>query len=77
MEYDFLVDTYETERLKILSVWSTFTDEDLSNSTTVVGQKRQKRTGHRTHFYKVKRVDIEHLRHERRRPPPACHGNAS
>jgi len=30
MEYDFLVDTYETERLKTLSVWSMFTDSDLS-----------------------------------------------
>ena len=29
MEYDFLTDTYETERLKTLSVWSTFKDEDL------------------------------------------------
>ncbi len=29
MEYDFLVDTYESERLKTLSVWSTFRDEDL------------------------------------------------
>jgi len=29
MEYDFLVDTYETERLKTLSVWSTFRDDDL------------------------------------------------
>ncbi len=29
MEYDFLVDTYETERLKTLSVWSTFMDDDL------------------------------------------------
>jgi uncharacterized damage-inducible protein DinB len=29
MEYDFLIDTYETERLKTLSVWSTFTDDDL------------------------------------------------
>ncbi len=29
MEYDFLVDTYETERLKTLGVWSTFMDEDL------------------------------------------------
>lgn len=30
MEYDFLIDTYDTERLKILSVWSTFMDDDLS-----------------------------------------------
>lgn len=29
MEYDFLTATYETERLKTLSVWSTFRDEDL------------------------------------------------
>lgn len=29
MEYDFLIDTYQTERLKTLSVWSTFRDEDL------------------------------------------------
>jgi len=29
MEYDFLLDTYETERLKTLSVWSIFTDADL------------------------------------------------
>ena len=29
MRYDFLVDTYATERVKILSVWSEFKDEDL------------------------------------------------
>jgi uncharacterized damage-inducible protein DinB len=29
MEYTFLVDTYETERLKTLNVWSMFKDEDL------------------------------------------------
>ena len=28
--YDFLLDTYDTERLKTLSVWSQFRDEDLS-----------------------------------------------
>src|SRR4051812_49045633 len=28
--YDFLLDTYETERAKTLSVWSQFTDADLS-----------------------------------------------
>lgn len=30
MRYDFLVETYETERLKVLSVWSEFKDEDLA-----------------------------------------------
>ena len=29
MTYDFLVDAYETERLKVLGVWSEFTDDDL------------------------------------------------
>jgi uncharacterized damage-inducible protein DinB len=29
MRYSFLVDTYDTERLKVLSVWSEFTDRDL------------------------------------------------
>ena len=29
MKYEFLVDTYETERVKVLSVWSEFHDEDL------------------------------------------------
>jgi uncharacterized damage-inducible protein DinB len=29
MHYRFLVDTYETERLKVLSVWGMFRDEDL------------------------------------------------
>jgi uncharacterized damage-inducible protein DinB len=30
MRYDFLLETYDTERLKTLSVWSQFRDEDLS-----------------------------------------------
>ena len=29
MRYDFLVKTYETECLKVVSVWSEFKDEDL------------------------------------------------
>jgi uncharacterized damage-inducible protein DinB len=29
MKYDFLVESYETERVKVLSVWSEFRDEDL------------------------------------------------
>jgi len=30
MKYDFLVDTYETERIKVLSVWAMFRDEQLA-----------------------------------------------
>jgi uncharacterized damage-inducible protein DinB len=29
MKYDFLIDTYETERVKVLSMWSEFSNEDL------------------------------------------------
>ena len=29
MDYSFLVDTYETERLKTLNVWSMFRDGDI------------------------------------------------
>lgn len=29
MKYDFLVETYETERIKVVSVWSEFRNEDL------------------------------------------------
>jgi uncharacterized damage-inducible protein DinB len=30
MRYDFLIESYETERIKVLSVWSEFRDEDLT-----------------------------------------------
>src|SRR5215470_16808459 len=29
MKFDFLVETYETERIKVISVWSEFRDDDL------------------------------------------------
>ena len=29
MRYDFLIETYATERVKVISAWSMFTDEDL------------------------------------------------
>jgi hypothetical protein len=29
MKYDFLIEAYESERIKVLSVWSEFKDEDL------------------------------------------------
>jgi uncharacterized damage-inducible protein DinB len=30
MRYEFLIETYATERIKVLAVWSSFRDEDLS-----------------------------------------------
>jgi uncharacterized damage-inducible protein DinB len=41
MRYDFLIETYATERIKVLSVWSEFRDEDLPvrpNSTDSRGR---------------------------------------
>ena len=29
MRYDFLIETYETERIKVISAWSMFSDQDL------------------------------------------------
>jgi uncharacterized damage-inducible protein DinB len=29
IRYDFLIDTYDTERIKVISAWSMFTDDDL------------------------------------------------
>jgi uncharacterized damage-inducible protein DinB len=29
MKYEFLIDTYETERIKVISAWALFRDEDL------------------------------------------------
>src|SRR4051812_19517728 len=30
LTYDFLIDTYATERIKVLSVWSEFANDDLA-----------------------------------------------
>src|SRR5215813_6016077 len=41
MRYDFLIDTYDTERIKVISAWSMFTDQDLPvrpNSTDPRGR---------------------------------------
>ena len=29
MPYNFLIDTYESDRIKVVSVWSEFADDDL------------------------------------------------
>lgn len=49
MRYDFLVETYATERLKVLSVWSEFKDEDLSvrpSATDVRGRSVREQMVH-------------------------------
>ena len=49
MEYEFLVDTYETERLKTLSVWSMFKDEDLPARPHPLSQKDRSPLEHMVH----------------------------
>src|SRR5262245_62117299 len=44
MKYDFLIDSYQTERLKVLSVWSEFRDDDLA-----VRPKQDHRRGRSVH----------------------------
>ncbi len=60
MAYQFLVDTYETVILKVLSVWSMFDDQDLTQRShkdgveKIGGQAPQSLEGfvraHRTEF---------------------------
>jgi len=49
MEYSFLVETYETERLKILSVWSMFMDADLSVRPYPLAKKDRSPLEHMVH----------------------------
>jgi uncharacterized damage-inducible protein DinB len=48
MKYDFLIDSYQTERLKVLSVWSEFRDNDLG-----VRPKQDDRRGRSIHEHMV------------------------
>lgn len=56
MRYRFLVDTYETERLKVLSVWSQFRDEDLP-----LRPHREDRRGRSVHEQMVHQCVSENL----------------
>jgi len=50
--YQFLIDTYETERLKVLSVWGMFRDEDLfvrPNPTDPRGRNAIEHMQHQCH----------------------------
>lgn len=49
MEYKFLVDTYSTERMKTLSVWSMFLDEDLLIRPHPLGTKDRNPLEHMVH----------------------------
>jgi uncharacterized damage-inducible protein DinB len=48
MKYDFLIDSYDTERVKVLSVWSEFRDQDLD-----VRPKQDDRRGRSVHEHMV------------------------
>ena len=49
MEYDFLVDTYDTERLKTLNVWSMFQDDDLLSRPHPLSQRDRNPLEHMVH----------------------------
>jgi len=49
MGYDFLVDTYDTERIKTLSVWSMFLDDDLFIRPHPLNQKDRNALEHMIH----------------------------
>jgi uncharacterized damage-inducible protein DinB len=48
MKYDFLIESYQTERLKVLSVWSEFRDDDLATRP-----KQDDRRGRSVHEHMV------------------------
>jgi hypothetical protein len=69
MTYDFLVDTYETERVKVLSVWSEFRDDDLATRPASGRSARAQRP--RAHGASVRErghLVPDDARHRRRRP---------
>lgn len=49
MEYNCLVDTYDSERLKTLNVWSMFTDDDLAIRPHPALQKDRNALEHMIH----------------------------
>ena len=49
MEYDFLLETYETERIKTLSVWSMFQDDDLPVRPFPLSEKDRNPLEHMVH----------------------------
>ncbi len=67
MEYDFLVDTYNTERIKTLSVWSMFMDEDLLIRPHPLGRNDRNPLEHMVHqclgeekwFHNMFGIDVE------------------
>lgn len=49
MTYDFLVESYATERVKVLSIWSEFRDEDLPHRPHVTDRRGRSVREHMVH----------------------------
>lgn len=49
MTYDFLIDTYATERIKVLSVWSEFIDQDLPVRPNIADRRGRSVLEHMVH----------------------------
>ena len=72
MRYDFLIESYETERVKVLSVWSEFRDERSAGATETGRSARTQRA--RAHGAPVRQrgyLVSQHARHRRRRSAAA------
>jgi hypothetical protein len=63
MKYEFLVDSYETERVKVLSVWSEFRDEDLPVRPRSDDPRTQRARTHGASMRQRGRVVPHHARH--------------
>jgi uncharacterized damage-inducible protein DinB len=49
MRYDFLIDTYETERVKVISGWSMFRDDDLPVRPNMTDKRGRSLREHMVH----------------------------
>ena len=49
MKYDFLIETYETERIKVVSAWGMFRDDDLQHRPNAVDRRGRSVHEHMVH----------------------------
>ena len=49
MKYDFLIETYETERIKVIGAWSMFRDEDLPVRPNAMDRRGRSLLEHMVH----------------------------
>jgi hypothetical protein len=75
MKYDFLLETYRTEQVKVLSVWSEFKDLDLPVRPRQGDPRGRSVHEHMVHLRERRRVISHHARRRRRRASAATARN--